>query len=58
MPLGTNDMASFPFIIHTGRGNPLSQKTTRAWQVNTGYLNANDLVNEIPQSRMFVEGRW
>lgn len=58
MPQGTSNTLSSPIIIHTGTGNPLSQKTTQAWQVNTGYINANDSVNEIPQSRMLVEIRW
>ena len=58
MPQGTSEALSSPIIIHTGRGNPLSQKTTSAQQVTTGYINANDLINEIPQRGMLVEVRW
>lgn len=58
MPQGTNNVLSSAITIHTGRGNPLSQKTTQAWQVTTGYSNASGSVNEIPQNGMFVEVRW
>lgn len=56
-PRGIHDTVSLPIIIYTGRGNPLSQKTTQVWWVNTGYINANYLCNEIPKSGMSMKVR-